>query len=182
MAMYQVQFDINKAIEIILYIVDSGAEPTFHHISKILYFADKEHLEKFGRFINGDFYVAMKHGPVPSRTYDCLKFVRDNNYYFNAEDIEKLKNAFSVYQRYHVKNLRKPDTDCFSDSDLECLDNSIAKYGKMDFNTLTKTSHDEPWENADENDIIEIQDIISTFKNPDELIEYLKDPHPGVAC
>jgi uncharacterized phage-associated protein len=40
-----------------------------------MYFADRKHLEKYGRFICGDSYVAMKHGPVPSEIYDILKAV-----------------------------------------------------------------------------------------------------------
>jgi hypothetical protein len=33
-----------------------------------MYFADKAHLEQYGRFICGDSYVAMK--PVPIGTYE----------------------------------------------------------------------------------------------------------------
>jgi uncharacterized phage-associated protein len=73
---YPFEFNLDKGIEAILYIAQKVDDPTFHRISKIMYFADRKHLEKYGRFICGDSYVAMKHGPVPSEIYDILKAVK----------------------------------------------------------------------------------------------------------
>lgn len=69
-------FDEDVAIEVILYIAHCVLDPTFHRISKIMYFADKTHLERYGRFICGDNYVSMQHGSVPSFMYDILKVRR----------------------------------------------------------------------------------------------------------
>lgn len=181
--MYPFEFDIEKAIEAILYIVEKGAKPTFHHISKIFYFADKKHLENYGRLICGDHYVAMKHGPVPSNIYDILKLARENSEsdYYQHEIIQKVNQAISVIGKCTVQNERKPNLDYFSESDLECLNYAIENYGQMDFNELTEISHDSSWKKANENDIIELEDIIGAFENSDELLEYLNDPHPGVA-
>ena len=44
-------FKVEKSVEAILYIGQNVEEPTFHRISKVMYFADKNHLEKYGRFI-----------------------------------------------------------------------------------------------------------------------------------
>jgi uncharacterized phage-associated protein len=35
---------------------------------KLLYFIDREHIRTYGRPVLGDFYVAMKAGPVPSHS------------------------------------------------------------------------------------------------------------------
>jgi uncharacterized phage-associated protein len=40
---------------------------------KLLYIADRESIQRSGRPITGDDAVAMDHGPVLSRTYDCIK-------------------------------------------------------------------------------------------------------------
>lgn len=52
-------------------------EPT-HRMSrirllKLLYIADRESLRKTGRPITGDRAAAMRHGPVLSELYDCIK-------------------------------------------------------------------------------------------------------------
>jgi len=173
------KFDINKAIESILYIVHKKAQPTFHHISKVMYFADKDHLAKYGRFICGDIYIAMKHGPVPSAIYDILKMVRGDSIYFSSNIYEKASKAFKVCGRHVVQISREPHLEEFSDSDLECLNRAIRKYGNLSFEQLTSLSHAEAaWKVADANDIMEIEHIIATFDNADELIEHLTDPFP----
>lgn len=40
---------------------------------KLLYIADRESLRETGAPITGDRAIAMKHGPVPSETYELLK-------------------------------------------------------------------------------------------------------------
>ena len=68
------EFNEKVALEVILYIANKSQKPTFHHIAKLLYFADKSHLCQYGRFICGDNYIAMKNGPVPSHA--CVRHRR----------------------------------------------------------------------------------------------------------
>jgi hypothetical protein len=58
-------FDRDKALEVILFIAEKLGAPTLLIISKILYLADKRHLQDYGRLICGDRYIAMEFGPVP---------------------------------------------------------------------------------------------------------------------
>ena len=166
------RFDPITAVEVILYISTRVAEPTFYRISKIIYFADRAHLEKYGRLIYGDSYVAMKHGPGPSGIYDILKAVRGDS----ILDSTPFQDAFEVVGRYTVRPLRDADPDCFSDSELECLDEAIETYGAKSFRELTELSHDEAWHAADENDIIELEYIAGTFEDAGDLLEHLSDP------
>ena len=69
--------DGRKLIELVVYLTGRLRGPTFHSISKMLYFADKLHLSKYGRLISGDNYVAMAHGPVPSAVYNIMKVPRE---------------------------------------------------------------------------------------------------------
>jgi uncharacterized phage-associated protein len=175
-------FNIEKGIESVLYIIENGTQPTFHHVSKVLYFADKEHLERYGRFICGDSYIAMKNCPVPSGIYDLLKLARGDLspiFYPPQEIIDSIHQAIGILGRYSIINRRKSDTEMFSESDIECLNNSIKKYGNLSFSQLTELSHDKAWESADQNDLMEIDHIIAGFDNSEDLYEHLLDPHPG---
>ena len=175
-------FNIDKGIESILYIIGNGAQPTFHHVSKVLYFADKEHLEKYGRFICGDSYIAMKNGPVPSGVYDLLKLARGDlpSYFHPPKEVEdKILDAFKILGRYGIDIKRNSNNDFFSDSDKECINSSIKKYGNISFKQLTDLSHDKAWESADQNDIMELDHIIATLDNAEALSEHLQNPHPG---
>src|SRR5439155_4760124 len=157
MARSHVQFDPDKALQAILYITQRVSDPTFHRISKLMYLADKAHLAKYGRLIFGDTYVALKHGPVPSEIYDMLKAVRGDGW---SAHMEEAKAAFRVEEDKQVVALKEAETNVFSESDLECLADAISRYGRLSFGALTDLSHDAAWLGADENDVIDIEEII----------------------
>lgn len=179
---YPFNFDYEKAIETIIYIVVNGSNPTFSHVLKVIYFADKDHLDKYGRFICGDNYIAMKNGPVPSGVYDLLKYARGELPFIALlpDPIkQQVKNSISVYGNYNISVLRQPDIDIFSDSDIECLNKSIVQNGKLPFDILSKASHDNIWNSAKINDSIEIEYFLSNMKSGDELREHFCDQYPG---
>jgi uncharacterized phage-associated protein len=169
-------FDPEKSTEAILYVAQNVNEPTFHRISLIMYFADKARLEKYGRFICGDNYIAMKHGPVPSCTYDILKSVRGDGL---SLVMETAKPALMVGAGSVVKPLRKANLDYLSLSDLKCLDKAISEYGTLSFEELTQISHDNAWKSADENESIELEQIALTLANSEVVLDHLNDPFPG---
>jgi uncharacterized phage-associated protein len=160
-------FDAEKATEVILYIASTSKIADFIHICKILYFADKEHLQEYGRFICGDYYIAMSNGPVPSGTYDIMKDVK-------AGMAKSHAIGFEVYEDYKIRPLRRANFDLLSESDIEALDHAIAQYGSMPSGPLIQAGHDEAWRAADENSMISIEVIAKTLKNADEIIEYLR--------
>ena len=166
-------FDAEKAVESILYIAKRVEEPTFHKISKILYFADQIHVVKYGSFILDDEYVAMRNGPVPSATYDILKYVRGDRSVCYAEHA---KSVITVKHRFSVHVSRDADLNEFSESDIECLDQSIRDNGKLDFNQLTRKSHDAIYNSAQEDEFIPNEAFAELSDEPDSLKEHLADP------
>jgi len=162
-------FDTEKAIEVLLYIAERS--PNVYNALKVLYFADKDHLSKYGRLICGDSYVAMRRGPVPSGAYDLVKYARGDGLYWT--DIP-LNEAFSV-QDHSIVLHRKANLDLLSESDVECLDTAIEKYGYLPFGELKKLSHDNAFKSADENDFIPLEAIVKTLPNGDLLWDYLED-------
>lgn len=175
------EFKIDKALEAILFIVEKTNSPTFHQVSKIMYFADRAHLENYGRFISGDSYVAMKHGPVPSQTYNLLKSGKGLNTPIPNDVASMIHRALEIFGDYHVKGRREANLDKLSDSDIECLRQAVEQYGHLDFNTLTELSHDDTWNSSGENDFIELEDFIKTFDDSQSVLDHLSDPHPGLA-
>ncbi len=163
------RFDSQKALEVILYIAEKARIPDVYHIGKVLYFADLSHLENYGRFICGDYYVAMKDGPVPSRVYDIIKDVRDDR-----KDMILLaaKESFSV-NGYRVVPHRSAEKDFFSKSDLKCLDEAIHRYSSLPFGKLKDISHDAAYETADMNGEISVFEIAKNLKGSDDLIQLL---------
>jgi len=171
----QFKVDERTAIEAILYIASKSKEPTFHRISKLLYFADRIHLKRYGRFICGDKYIAMPEGPVPSRIYSMLKAERDGIAFFATPMAE---GAFEVIRWYAVQPTREPNLEWFSDSDIECMDEAIAEYDHYTKDELSDISHDDAWKSTEPNRPISIDAIIKSIGEPQGLREYLQNPHP----
>ncbi len=67
------RFNAKKAVEVILWFAERRPGISFHTLLKLLFYADKRHLNRYGRPITGDDYIAMQYGPVASTTYDMLK-------------------------------------------------------------------------------------------------------------
>lgn len=174
-AEYPFKFDREKAKEAILYIASRAPKPDRFHICKILYFADKYHLENYARFLYGDIYTAMKHGPVPSCAYDIIK----------AADTGAIADI--AVNDWDVAALREPELDTFSESDLEALDWAIAEYGSLEFLELRAKSHDEAWKAATENGAlieppsivrsvpIPFESIVSLLKDKDAILDYIQE-------
>ncbi len=153
------RFDEKKALSAILYIsqklierhqVSKEAKPDMHRISKILYFADRKHLARFGRPILGDHFVAMKDGPVPSKTYDLMKAIKGESPFCSAD---KFSDSFGV-KGFMVHPKKAPDMDEFSESDIECINESLQENQDLNFGQLRDKSHDWAYERASENNRI----------------------------
>jgi uncharacterized phage-associated protein len=170
----------------VLYILDiletlGNKIPTIYHVCNILYFADKEHLEKYGRFISGDRYQAVKYGAVPKEIYNLMSFVSGNSlpngFHQTLKIYEEVSQAFKIDDEY-IEKLRKPNTDFLSQSDIECLNHAVDKYRFLSFNELKELSQDQAWCSTNANALINLKDIVATFDNSQELFEHLQNPHP----
>lgn len=120
-------------------------------IFKLMYFADKEHLLRYGRPITGDRYVAMKWGPTPSASYDMTKGSAP------SRQMSLFHSKLTVAGN-SVKGLHSPDMKVFSRSDEQVLNEIADKYGKMTAAKLSNLSHKEAaWRQTPENKIIDFE-------------------------
>jgi uncharacterized phage-associated protein len=116
------------------------------HLCKVFYFADKDHLNRYGRPIFGDKYFALLQGPVPSVTYNMIK--RDE-FRLNVDLLVQLSDALSFHKAetddyLRLKAKRAPRYDAFSESDLECFRAAIKRFADMSVDELAQVAHDEP--------------------------------------
>jgi uncharacterized phage-associated protein len=165
------RFDIEIAKAVMLYISRKIEKTDIMRLFKILYFAEKKHLVKWGGLIVNDTYIAMKNGPVPSIIYDLFKGIRGDSFRDKKYDI--FYNAFKIDGVYNVIPLESPDMDCLSKSNINSLDESIQENKNIGFNKLSKNSHDFAWRSADKNDKINFIDIAKAGGASEEMIDYI---------
>ncbi|WMT13371.1 Panacea domain-containing protein [Serratia fonticola] len=171
--MLNVWFDSEKALEAILYVASRAPVPDIYHVGKILYFADRVHLDRYGRLITGDKYRAMKDGPVAHHMYDIIKIARGDGVVVpKGCSKDDIKRSLSV-KGLRVKSLREADEDLFSDSDIECIDQAIKEYGRKSFKAIRDISHDDVWSSVDLNEDIPLETIAKSCEDGDKLVAYL---------
>lgn len=173
--------EILKIKAALLYILKSFPDGVdFIKLFKILYFAQRNHLAKYGRGIVNDTFYALKYGPVPSFSYKAMQVVDGR---IEDESFSEFTTGFDVNKGI-VRGTDNPDLDELSVSDISYLDKSIRDHKDIDPYDLSELSHDEAWMKAKERiqddpekDIISIIDIARSGKANDGMIEYIRDKH-----
>lgn len=166
-------FDKEVSIQAIVYIVNNlkGYVTDMHKISKILYFADQNHLSQYGRTITGDDYIKMPYGPVPSKIDDIFKALRGESYFSNCIQPD-VSDFLEIKNKYVINAKKQCNTDYLSVSDRKCLDSAIMKCKDKSFGEITQMSHDFAWNNTQMGRRISEKDILREIGDSEAYIEY----------
>jgi len=178
--MPKAKFDQRKALHSILFVVTHLPKPAnVYNVLKCLYYADRKHLQEYGRQIYGETFYAIEHGPVPSAAYEIIKYANGRaKWDLQFHEVFELLGVNDI----HVSARGAVDTDLLSRSDMACLLDAARKYGKMPFGKLKNLSHQgKAFENADANGEMKLADLIDELKDGETVASHLKDRNPGEA-
>lgn len=143
--------DPERAVNAIAFFAEKCPSSTKMKICKLLYFADKEHLLRYGRTITGDTYVRMQYGPTPSVGLNMMR----------GQASSRLTARFQERLAIHgneVRALTSPDLKVFSKSDLNVMQEVCEKYGRLTAAQLSRLSHQEAtWKRTKENRLIDFE-------------------------
>jgi uncharacterized phage-associated protein len=168
----------------LLYILRNFPEGVdYIKLFKILYFAQQEHLAKYGRPIVDESFYALKHGPVPSFSYKAFQAAEGKIELL--KDFEEFLSGMNVEpdgENICVSSSAEPDTDELSRSDIKCLDSSILKHKGVDSYNLAELSHDKAWieaydraQNDPEKNRMTLIDIAKAAKAPEGIINHIRE-------
>lgn len=137
-------FSPEKALAALMYLVRHTTD-NMYVVMKMLYVVDKIHLEKTGRFMAGDYYVAMGKGATPSGTYDIVKFVRGDGIYDCG--FPKAKDFFSIdCESNRIALKRDVPEQHLSEIARTCLDAVIREYSaNSNSGHWFRRAHDSAW-------------------------------------
>jgi len=174
------KFDHRKALHALLFVVTHLPRPAnLYNVLKCLYYADRKHLQEYGRQIYGETFYALEHGPVPSAAYEIVKYVNGK-----AKWDLQFPEAFELLEvdDHYLSARGAVDTDLLSRSDMACLLDAARKYGAMPFGRLKKLSHQgKAFANADPNGEMKLSDLVDELKGSGAVASHLKDRAPGEA-
>lgn len=165
-----------KVLEALVWIAGRRPGNGFHFILKTLFYADKYHLQRYGRPVTGDAYVKMPYGPVASLAYDMLK----RNEFLPEEIIGQIDQALTTERSGSTPKVsakRPADESCFSGTDLGCLEAALSACDGKGFDCLSHLTHTEQaWIEAEMNNEMDYELFIDAdTPNRDELLEYIRE-------
>jgi uncharacterized phage-associated protein len=163
----QFDFEPEKALSATAYLAQRSGE-TMYTILKMIYVADRIHLERYGRPITGDNFHALSEGACPSKIYDSMKVLRgekNHNYLPNSEKyLEVDPTTYDVI----VKDM--PSIDYLSASEIECLDETISILKRCGRWNMRDLAHDTAWRKTTRNAEMDFVDIAKSFNDNGEIL------------
>lgn len=147
------QFNEQKGTEALTYMAEKWPNITIFYASKVLFFAEKRHLNEYGRPIVADTFIAMPNGPVPSTLYD---FIKGN--LANAGDPDGFRDAIDASDHPRLRARREFDRSVLSETDIECIDAAIDFCRPKGFGHLSGLTHrDRAWADANANSAMDYE-------------------------
>jgi uncharacterized phage-associated protein len=134
-------FSYRKTTQALNYLArQSGGRINKMKALKLVYFADRYHLRKYGRPITNDEYFAMNFGPVASATKDLAE---GSDF---RPDVEKAyaSQFLDPVSRYEYSSMAAVEEKVFSQSDLEALAFAWAEFSPLDQFQLADLTHQYP--------------------------------------
>lgn len=164
------RFSPAKALAALHFMVRERDGVDLHAALKTCYFADKEHLNKYGRPVFGATYRAMTYGPVPLEIYEMAKG--------EALWLAELDRQ-SYPWRLEGFRLRLSDNGYIDDarlspSDWECLRAGFDKSLGMSFDARTAATHGPDWQKANLG-IMKYEDMLDDTPDREGRIEEIQE-------
>src|ERR1017187_2842936 len=139
-------FKPKKFASVVAYFAERRPGITKKELCKLIFFADKDHLVRYGRPITGDHYYALEQGPIPTRGLDALNEKGD------PAAISEILRYGKLNGWTFLPNGQSPDIKTLSKSDLKVLAEVFEEIGHLPAWQLEELSHKEPaWAQASRN-------------------------------
>lgn len=143
------RFDTEKTMAMMHRFMVALGEVSVKKLMKLLYLADKWHLNQYGRLISGDRYFAAPYGPIPSVTLAVLE--NKNRYVKQAvkigavespADLKRIRDFFVVEE----DSISNGANDCpyegrLSSSDRMAIDHVLDEFGRLNEQQIVDYTH-----------------------------------------
>lgn len=167
----QFEFRPEKALAATAYLASRTGE-TMYTILKMVYLADRCHLERYGRPITGDDFIAMEQGACPSKIYDSMKTLRGER---NRNHLPGSDKYLAVDPETHDVSVKDmPSLEALSASDLECLDEVVSILKRRGRWVIREMAHDAAWAKTGRNSPMSILEIAKSLKDGDTLAKHVE--------
>lgn len=149
--MVDLEPNVGKIIDAIAFIIAEaqrrGMSATQYTILKVIFLADKSHLNLYARPVTFDNYVAMKDGPVASLAYNFLK---EDKHAMRRHKIDRLPWKRTPVPetgsgRYYYSDAEpQAEGEVLSPSDIEALSGAFSSIQHLTYTQIRRLVHSDP--------------------------------------
>lgn len=170
------QLNANKGVEALVYAARRLPGKGHYWPLKAQYVADRRHLERHGRTLYGETYVAMPYGPVPQAAFNASRALAEGELICELP-MDAVRAALRR-DGDRLVALRDADPHVLGADERESLDWAIRIVADLSFDELKNQTHDSAWEKTPRNAPMAWQDIVATL-DPAAQQRLLKAFKPG---
>ncbi len=109
-------------------------------LMKLLYYADFDHMERYGEPITGARYRKFDQGPVPGEALDLLKDMEVQG------KISVEQRDLGLHTQFRYRSEIEPDLSLFSESEMATLKQVVDRWAHEPLSRIVAATHAEaPW-------------------------------------
>ena len=164
-------YNPQKFKQVLHYFIDETS--SFDNIGKkalfkLLYFNDFDYYELFEEKLTGEVYAKLQHGPAPRHFNDIIKELKEEG------KIEEKRTAYFGKPQIRYISLTRPYISFLNAQELEHMEETICRYGKMNGSRIEALSHEDiPWKSADMNKNLDYEVVF--YRSPEMSVREYPD-------
>ena len=163
-----INFEVKKSIHLLLFILQSlGGKASPCKVFLMFYFADLRYLFNYGKLGFGNFYLAMRQGPVP---YNIFWLFLELNNRAEGSNSVRLRHYFDMTEDGDVRAVVRYESDYLTMTEVNNLFSVLQQYKGYSLEELQQMAMGMSWQNADAANVMSVIRMAEEMNTPDNLM------------
>lgn len=177
-------YDVKKIANAIIYFIDNNVQSLGStKLMKLCFYADKYHLEEYGKPIFNHSYTKLPRGPVPTWLYSIVRTSISGNYDYDFQEEVNVFNeyigiqevSYNKYPQVIFTKKQEFNNKFFSKTQLKILDRVIEEFRTITATEISELSHTtNAWKNVEMNEQISYESMVDD-EETSQYVSYIQE-------
>lgn len=177
-------YDVKKIANAIIYFIDNNVHSLGStKLMKLCFYADKYHLEEYGKPIFNHSYTKLPRGPVPTWLYSIVITSISGNYDYDFQEEVNVFNeyigieevSYNKYTQVIFTKKQEFNNKFFSKTQLKILNKVIEEFRTITAAEISELSHTtNAWKNVEMNEQITYESMVDDEKTS-QYVSYIQE-------
>lgn len=177
-------YDVKKIANAIIYFIDNNVHSLGStKLMKLCFYADKYHLEEYGKPIFNHSYTKLPRGPVPTWLYSIVRTSISGNYDYDFQEEVNIFNeyigieevSYNKYTQIIFTKKQEFNNKFFSKTQLKILNKVIEEFRTITAAEISELSHTtNAWKNVEMNEQITYESMVDDEKTS-QYVSYIQE-------